>query len=199
MRWPTGQAASRKLLAALGVVGPKAKTVRRTDASEHGFDSSWEGELYLTPYELAMAEVEALLANAVEDRSGWLAKFRSGLYCLVDLLETRPELGRVLIAEGEAGGERARESWGKTMSRAARFVDLAREEPEALSPVQITAEAVVSGIYGILRAELLGSAQPRIREVVPDLTYYAVQPYFGHEVARRELVAAEARVGGAGG
>jgi hypothetical protein len=158
-----------------------------------------DGILRFEGYELTVAEIEGLLANAVTDEDSWLGKFSRGLACLVDILEDRPGLGRVLLAEIDEGGEAARKRWSETLRRAARFVDLAREEPGGRSPPQNAANAVVAKISGVLQSELRYSGRPELRAAVPDLVYCAVLPYFGEEVARREMAAAEAWVGGSGG
>jgi hypothetical protein len=149
-----------------------------------------EDAFYLEAFELAVAGIEGLLANTAADERVWLRKFSKGLACLVDFLEGRPELGRLLFGELDAGGPMAQERWSETLKRAAQFIDLARDEPGAFSPSQITADAVVAGIYGVLRSELLGSVKPELRAAIPELTYYAVLPYFGPTVAQRETVAA---------
>lgn len=182
----------RKLLALVRVVGVRAATSGRGNVGGQGFGlaSESEDDLGLAPYDLALAEIEGLLENAVADEDTWLGRFRAGLGCLVDLFETRPELGRVLFSEIDSGKITAQRRWSETLKRAARFVDQARNESEAFSPPQITADAVVTGIYGVLRSELLGSTRPELRAAIPDLTYYAVLPYFGAKVARREMAAA---------
>ena len=86
----------------------------------------------------------------------------------------------------------------RTMKRAADFIDLALLDPDASSserPPKIAPDAIVAGIYGTLHSWLSSGANGGFRELMPDLVYQAVLPYFGPEVARKEMVAARVRQG----
>ncbi len=72
------------------------------------------------------------------------------------------------------------------MERAARAVDLAREESEDDAPA-ISAEAVVAGILAVLHSRLAGGESQRFLRLLPELMYLAVLPYFGADAAAAEM------------
>ena len=116
----------------------------------------------------------------------WRGRMRGSLRGLLEFLDTRPLVGRALLVEVHAAGPRAVEKRTEAMVRAAKLVDLAREEGGDEAPA-ISAEAVVAGILAVLHTRLAGEWDNGYELLLPELMYLAVLPYFGADEAAAEL------------
>lgn len=130
--------------------------------------------------ELAMREA------AGREGPGWRDQMRGSLRGLLEFLDAQPQIGRALLVEVHAAGPRAVERRTGTMVRASELIDLAREEGNAASPA-ISAEAVVAGILAVLHTRLAEKRENGFEQLLPELMYLAVLPYFGADAAGAEL------------
>ncbi len=146
-------------------------------------------------YELAYAQgLEWLESTVVAAGSGeqeWLAQLRAGLAALLAFLDAEPVLGRALIVEVQAGGSTVLAERDAALTRAMDFLAAGREAaastPGVPAPAPIAPEATASGIYKLLHSRLAVGARDGFRELLPELMFVAVLPYFGLAAARAEL------------
>lgn len=181
------------MLEAVGSRGYEQATVQ--DAIEAAglyrqafYDSFGDKEdCYLQALEAGVAWVELAMreAAAIEEQS-WRGRMRGSLRGLLEFLDNRPRLGRALLVEVHAAGPRAVEKRTEAMVRAARLIDLAREEGGDAAPA-ISAEAVVAGILAVLHSRLAADQKDGFELLLPELMYLAVLPYFGADAAASEL------------
>jgi hypothetical protein len=108
------------------------------------------------------------------------------LAALLAFLEEEPNIGRALIVEVHRAGPAARERRVTAMRQAASYLDRARLEAGAAPAPAITGEAVAAGIHAVLHSRL-ASGGDDFRQLLPELMYVAILPYFGPEEAAREL------------
>jgi hypothetical protein len=59
---------------------------------------------------------------------------------------------------------------------------------------ELTAESIIGGIYEVVYARLLDGRASELPDLLADLAYSTMQPYIGHEAAKREA-ATPARLG----
>jgi AcrR family transcriptional regulator len=143
-------------------------------------------DCYLEALEAGSAWVELAMRRAIVDEVDWRGRLRGALTGLLGFLDDEPEVGRALVVEVHAAGPRAVAKRTEAMERAARAVDLAREESEDDAPA-ISAEAVVAGILAVLHSRLAGRESGDFTRLLPELMYLAVLPYFGAEAAAEEM------------
>jgi len=78
-----------------------------------------------------------------------------------------------------------------------RFADLLRRgaetEPHGLRPPELTAETIVGGIYEVVYSRILQGQATELPALLPDLAYSMMQPYIGHDRAKREVAKPPAR------
>jgi AcrR family transcriptional regulator len=190
------QSALKAMLEVVGSVGYAEASLgmvaRRSGLDRRSIDLWFEDKegCFLTAFEAAVGEVKPLLADATRAEGSWLGQLRAGLGALLEFLDAEPDVGRALLVEIHAAGPRSREKWIEAMELASDFIDRAWLEGLE-SPSQIAPEAVVAGINAVLRAELSAGAHDGLRELLPQLMHFAVLPYFGDEVARAEMQAAQ--------
>lgn len=144
-------------------------------------------DCYLQALDAGLSWVESVMREAArtEDPS-WRGQLRGSLRGLLAFLDSRPEVGRALVVEVHAAGPRAVEKRTEGMGRAAELIDLARREGDGAAPA-ISAEAVVAGILAVLHTRLASDRQSGFEQLLPELMYLAVLPYFGAEEASAEL------------
>jgi len=143
-------------------------------------------DCYLEALEAGSAWVELAMRRAIGDEDGWREQLRGALYGLLAFLDQEPAIGRALLVEVHAAGPRAVSKRTEAMERAAKAIDLAREESADDAPA-ISAEAVVAGILAVLHSRLAGRDDGSFTRLLPELMYLAVLPYFGAEAAAAEM------------
>lgn len=181
------------MLEAVGREGYEQTTVQ--DAIEAAglyrpaFYDSFSGkeDCYLQALDAGAAWVESVMREgAAAEGAHWRGQMRGSLRGLLGFLDFRPHIGRALLVEVHAAGPRAVERRTEAMARAAALIDLAREEGDGDAPA-ISAEAVVAGILAVLHTRLAGDQEDGFAQLLPELMYLAVLPYYGAEAAADEL------------
>lgn len=180
------------MLKAVGKEGYERTTVQDAiDAAglyrQAFYDSfSDKEDCYLQALDAGAAWVEAAMRERTAAASDWREGLRGSLGGLLGFLDTRPDVGRALLVEVHAAGPRAVEKRTAAMARAAELVDRARAESDGEAPA-ISAEAVVAGILAVLHVRLAREQESGFEQLLPELMYLAVLPYFGAEEAIVEL------------
>ena len=115
---------------------------------------------------------------------------RPALRALLRLPRRGAGLGRALIVEvhaGRAGG--ASRSEPRRWSGLPSFIDRARGGGRRRAPPAIAAEAVVAGIHRGPPLPLASRRDDGFRQLLPELMYFAVLPYFGARGGSRRAAA----------
>jgi AcrR family transcriptional regulator len=142
-------------------------------------------DCFLASYELLETHLLGALEEAAAPERGWVAKVRSRLHLLLEMLSENPDLVRFsLIAPLAAGGE--------IRTRERRFVDrllaeLTADPPKSspLSPGTIELEAVAGGLISILTTRVRAGATD-LTALQPDLLELVLAPYLGRTRAAKE-------------
>jgi AcrR family transcriptional regulator len=143
-------------------------------------------DCYLQALDAGSAWVELAMREAATGSQTWRGRLRDALGGLLDFLDKHPEAGRALLVEVHAAGPPAVQKRTEAMERAARLMDQARDESDGTAPA-ISAEAVVAGILAVLHGRLSSDQTGGFGELLPELMYLAVLPYFGADAASDEL------------
>jgi AcrR family transcriptional regulator len=187
----------RGMLEAVGTQGYEQTTVRdaiaRVGLYRQAFYDNFHDkeDCYLEAIDAGSAWVELAMRRAVAEEASWRGQLRGALRGLLGFLDEEPEIGRALLVEVHAAGPRAVAKRTEAMERAARAIDLAREESEDDAPA-ISAEAVVAGILAVLHSRLGAKQDEGFVNLLPELMYLAVLPYFGADAAAAEMRAGSA-------
>lgn len=196
---PKRQAILEGMLEAVGAEGYERTSVRtvldRTGVYRQAFYDNFsdKDDCYLQAFDAGMGRVETLMAAAAAAESSWTGKLRAGLGAGLEFLDAEPDVGRALIVEVHAAGPAALARRTATMDRVNSFLDRAREEAgEGESPPPIAGEGIAAGIHAIVHSRLATGARDGFRQLLPELMYFAVLPYFGAERASAEMQLAKA-------
>jgi len=180
------------MLEAVGTKGYERATVQDAIAAaglyRQSFYDSFAGkeDCYLQAIDAGSAWIELAMREAAVGQSTWRGQLRGALAGLLRFLDERPEVGRALLVEVHAAGRGAVSKRAEAMERAASLMDRAREESSETAP-PISAEAIVAGILAVLHSRLSANQTGGYSELLPELMYLAVLPYFGADVAREEM------------
>jgi AcrR family transcriptional regulator len=172
------------MLKAVGTHGYERTTVQDAIAEagvyrQAFYDSFRDKEdCYLQALDAGSAWVELAMRDAAAGQTAWRDRLNGALKGLLGFLDEQPAVGRALLVEVHAAGPRAVAKRTEAMARASSMVDLAREESGDLAPA-ISAEAVVAGILAVLHSRLASDQTSGYLQLLPELTYLAVLPFFG--------------------
>ena len=195
---PKRQQILEGMLEAVGAVGYDAASVRtvldRTELYRQAFYDNFPDKdaCYLEAFDFGVARIEALVIAAAASEETWQGRVRAGLGALLDAFDAEPAAGRALIVEVHAAGPEALAKRAEVMRRITDFIDLARSDADqSESPPAIAPEGIAAGIHAVVHSRLATREDNGFRELLPELMYFAVLPYFGAEVASAEMQTAK--------
>jgi AcrR family transcriptional regulator len=180
------------MLEAVGKKGYERATVEDALAAaglyrQAFYDSFVDKEdCYLQAIDAGSAWIELAMREAAVGEAGWRGQLRGALTGLLYFLDEQPEVGRALLVEVHAAGKGAVDKRTEAMARASSLMDRAREESDGGAPA-ISAEAVVAGILAVLHSRLSSRQTSGFANLLPELMYLAVLPYFGAAAATEEM------------
>jgi AcrR family transcriptional regulator len=176
------------MLKAVGTQGYERTTVQdaiaEAEVYRQAFYDSFSGkeDCYLQALDAGSAWVELVMRDAAAGKLAWRGQLRGALTGLLGFLDEQPAVGRALLVEVHAAGPRAVAKRTEAMARASSMMDLAREECDEGAPA-ISAEAVVAGILAVLHTRLASGQTSGYLQLLPELMYLAVLPFFGADAA----------------
>jgi len=182
----------RGMLEAVGAQGYEQTTVQdaitQAGLYRQAFYDNFEDkeDCYLHALDAGSEWIEVAMRRAAAGESTWRGQLRGALDGLLSFLDEQPAIGRALLVEVHAAGGRAVEKRTAAMERAAAMMDRARGESDDDAPA-ISAEAVVAGILAVLHTRLSARREDGFSQLLPELMYLAVLPYFGAEAAAAEM------------
>ncbi len=133
---------------------------------------------------LALAAARATAAFQAEE--GWLDRVRAGLMAVLEFFDEQPALARFLVVHSAQAGPAVLARRGDVLDRLALVLDYERA-PARGYPPRLTADAVVSGVLGILHGRLSKPDPGSLVDLAGPLMSFIVLPFFGARAARREL------------
>lgn len=146
----------------------------------------------------ALARVRARVLAAYDPAEPWRVRTRSALVALLNFVDEKPAVGRLLVVESLGAGPRALERRRRALELLIAAVDAARTETRggANAPA-LAAEAIVGGALALLHTRMIDVGAPpsngdapspgRLVELTNELMSMIVLPYQGGGSARREL------------
>jgi AcrR family transcriptional regulator len=180
------------MLIAVGTHGYERTTVQDAIAEagvyRQAFYDSFTGkeDCYLQALDAGSAWIELVMRDSAVGRTTWRDQLRGALTGLLRYLDAQPAVGKALLVEVHAAGPRAVAKRTEAMARASSMMDLARKESGDVAPA-ISAEAVVAGILAVLHSRLASNQTSGYLQLLPELTYLAILPFFGPDEAGAAL------------
>ncbi len=128
----------------------------------------------------------ALMSKAFAAEDSWQDGALAALAALLESLDREPLLARVCLLEMLAGGPEVLEHRARELAALNPLVDVGREQVRTKAePVELTAEASVASVAGILHTRLVTGEAPPFIGLLGQLVGLVVCPYLDpHEVVR---------------
>jgi MarR family len=143
-------------------------------------------DVLLAAIERATALVSERVSAAVDPSADWVDRVRGGLSVLLELFDEQPSLARMCVVQTLAGSSRVLARHGQVIDELAWVVDAGRAAARRQPPA-LTAQGVVGGALGVIRARLLEEDGCPLAELLNPLMSFIVMPYLGRASARMEL------------
>ena len=134
----------------------------------------------------AFALMDARVRAACGIHEGWLDRLRAGLLALLEFFDEEPALARFCVVDSAGAGPAVLERRRELLDRLARVLDDERAPGRAYPPA-LTAEAVLSGVLGVLHGRLSKPDPGTMVDLAGPLMSFIVLPFLGARAARREL------------
>ena len=161
-------------------------------------------ERFLAVFDRELATVEALVSRAYRSERRPREQLRAALATLLEHLDRKPDVARVLIVEALRGGPRVAARRTQVLAQLAGVVHRAgvrAMRTDEREPPPLTEEAVVSAVLGMLHARVVApwwgdaaGASPPLVVLVGPLMALILVPYVGAKTASKELFAPALRM-----
>ena len=160
----------------------------RGGVSRDAFEDHLEGReaCLLEAFEQALALAAERASAAYEAQEGWLDRVRAGLLALLEFFDEEPALARFLVVHSAQAGPAVQARRGEVLDRLAPIIDDERATARGYPP-PLTAQAVVSGVLGVLQGRLSKPNPGALVKLTGPLMSFVVLPFLGVRVARSEL------------
>jgi AcrR family transcriptional regulator len=166
-----------------------AHVVERSGVSRRTFYELFEDreDCFLAAFEQAIGFAGERVLPAYRLEGKWRERIRAALSALVAFLEDEPVIGRLLVIESLAGGQRTLERRAQLIALITSAIDEGREEAKVPSPAPLTAEGIVGGVLAVIQSRLVEADDGSLIDLINPLMSMISLPYLGATVARREL------------
>jgi AcrR family transcriptional regulator len=135
----------------------------------------------------------ALMSKAFAAEDSWQDGVLAALAALLESLDREPLLARVCLLEMLAGGPEVLEHRARELAALNPLVDVGRKQaPARGEPPELTAEASVASVAGILHTRLVTGEAPPFIALLGQLVGLVVCPYLDPHDVVREIKRGEA-------
>jgi AcrR family transcriptional regulator len=163
-----------------------AQVSRLAEVPEAVFEEHFASkeECLLAAIDELIGALHRIVRERIAGKGPWSERVRLGLQTLLTALACHPDGARVALVECLSAGQPA---VAQMRSATARFVPTFEEGRAQAAetghlPAQAS-EAVVGGIIAILHRHVLEGDAAELPALLPDLLYFALSPYLGHDRA----------------
>jgi DNA-binding MarR family transcriptional regulator len=141
---------------------------------------------HLEAFEQVLALAERRASAAYDAQEGWLDRVRAGLLALLQFFDDEPTLARYIVVHSAQSGEAVLARRLQVLDRLVRVLD-DEHAPRRSYPPPLTAQALLSGVLGVLEGQLRNAGTGALVELAGPLMSFIVLPFLDVATARREL------------
>ena len=166
--------------------------IERAGVSRPTFYEQFENkeDCFLAAFDTTATRLRQRVAAAAEKGGErWRDRLRFGLETLLHFAATEPDAARCLIVEARAASTEAVTRRDQLLDHFAGCIDTQVQDllPNAPSYSSITSAGIVGGVEALLYARLNRGEVDGIDCLLPEMMYFLVLPFEGHEAASEEL------------
>jgi AcrR family transcriptional regulator/DNA-binding MarR family transcriptional regulator len=167
-----------------------AQVITRARVSRKTFYEEFEDreDCFLAVFAQVVDNARELVRVAYESEPAWRDAIRAALARVLELIEEEPVLARLCVVEALGAGEHVLAHRAGVLDEAAAAIDRGRTlAPPGRRPPELTAEALVGGVFAVLYARILREPSEPLGDLLAPLMSMIVMPYLGSRAATREL------------
>ncbi|HEX4465691.1 MAG TPA: TetR family transcriptional regulator [Solirubrobacteraceae bacterium] len=146
-------------------------------------------ECFLATFDEVVSQTRSLAVVAYEGESDWREGTRAALARVLAFMDEEPGFAKLIIVEALAAGDRVLEHRAQLIGECAQAIDRGTASASGSHErSEVTAEAVVGGVVGVLHTRLLEDRPVPLSTLLGPLMSMIVLPYLGARVSNRELL-----------
>jgi AcrR family transcriptional regulator len=147
-------------------------------------------DCFLAAQEFAMSTALERVVAAAGELEDWPRRVSAGLSAFLDYVVEEPALARTCMVEALSAGPAAVRYYEESQQAFISLFQLGRSvSPHGAALPETLEEAIIGGVFWIVYQRLAVAETQAIRELLPELTEFALTPYLGAERAREVAVA----------
>jgi AcrR family transcriptional regulator len=143
-------------------------------------------DAFLVAYEVGHGKGRAIVERVHDAAPDWPHAVRAGITALLEFLASEPAFAQMALVDALIATPRTAERSNKGIVRYAELLAPGFEEaPEASKPPAVTIEAIAGGIFELCLTYTVQGHAAELTELAPWVTYFALAPFVGPELAGR--------------
>jgi AcrR family transcriptional regulator len=143
-------------------------------------------DAFLVAYEVGHGKGRALVERVHDAAPDWPHAVRAGIMALLEFLATEPAFTHLALVDALIATPRTAERSNRGIVRYAELLAPGFDEaPDASKPPAVTIEAIAGGIFELCLTYTVQGHVAELTELAPWVTYLALAPFVGTEVAGR--------------
>jgi len=158
-----------------------ADVVRRAHVARKTLYDNFSGkeELFLAAFDSAVAEADAVVAEACEpiDAAEWEERTEAGLRALLEYSAAHPAQARLCLVEAPAASAASSARYDAAVD--SYISRLRHATPPAATRPTTLEEALVGGTLWIVQRHVRNGGAEQALDLLPELTEFVVSPYRG--------------------
>ena len=167
-----------------------AAHVSRRTFYEH-FES--REQCFLAAFEVVMAHLHRLIADATEPIEDWPHQVQAGLEALLRFFASEPELAHLCLVDSLTAGPAVAERYRTEIFSFKPLLMPGRKQRQSPRPLPDSTEDTLIGSVASVLTRQVVSAPAELEKLLPDFMAFILMPYLGPEEANR--IAAESAPG----
>lgn len=148
----------------------------------NSFYSLFEGkdDCFLAVYDQIVAESREQMAAAVPAAAGWPERVTAILRSLLELIERKPLVARIVLVEVHTAGPAARARHARDLDEVAALLRSGRAQSPVPDELPDSLEyATVGGLAWLLQQRIAAGEAAEIGKLLPEVLEIVVEPYLG--------------------
>jgi AcrR family transcriptional regulator len=170
-----------------------ADITREAQVSRRVFYENFESkeECFLAAFEVVVAHLRELVAEAVEPLPDWPSQAIAGTRAVLAFLATEPDLARLCLVESRVAGPALAARFGEAVAELVPPLERGRAERQGDRPLPASTEdSVLGSLVSLVFRKVAAGEATQLEDLVPQCAEFVLAPYLGPEEASR--LAAEA-------
>ena len=163
---------------------------REAKVSRRVFYENFEGkeECFLAAFEVVVAHLGELVAEAVAPEPDWPRKAIAGTRAVLAFLASEPDLARLLLVESRGAGTAVAARFNGAVAELVPLLRLGRDgrvgEDDRPLP-DSTEDSVLGSLVSIAHRKVAAGEAERLEDLVPESIEFVLSPYVGPDEAAK--------------